>query len=795
MAGSIFLSLAFAMAFTSLLSYGLATFKGGARYYRIGRFGFHGAVISFMFAAAALMYYILGHQFQYNYIYEHSSNNLPMLLQIASFYAGQQGSFMLWTLMTGLIGVFVLGYAQRTGYEKEVMTSYMLVMTFLLLILVIRSPFTTIWGAHPEQNIPANFIPPNGRGLNPQLENLWITIHPPILFTGFAAMTVPFAFAIAGLLKRDYQRWVTIALPWALFGSMVLGFGIMLGGWWAYETLGWGGFWAWDPVENSSLIPWLACVSLVHTMLVQKRTGSIPARGRGETRVGGLVKTNFVLAVTAFGLVLYSTYLTRSGVLGDTSVHSFVTADNIYYALLVIFLLLFVGIGIFLIIKRWRDLKLATLSIPILSRENALVLGSATLLASALVVVLGTSRPIIAPLFNMPKVSVQADFYNAIHLPLSIILLLLNGLSMRLKWRTTEPGQFMRQLWPPIAISLAGAIGLLVLGVTDPIYLFLGFAAVLALVVNVHTGYRVLRGNRRFIGAYVSHAGIALLMLGIVFTARYSVLQHIRLVEGEPKQLFGYSLTYKGAVRTDANRTDRETYQHIVQMEKGGSITEVRPVVFWSDYNNREGAFLEPGILYGPTRDIYLSPKAVDQEGGDPMATLRKGESAAIPFDKSFVVRFEKFDMSRAQAEGLQGAVVEVKTHDSSTYLTSYRRISDGKSVPVQIPGSDITVSMVGLNADKSNLANSQAILMFSSPSHPSPPAKAALTLDVSIKPYISLVWIGVIIMVGGFFFSIIRRRKELALYIPEPEEAATTPAGQKPVRPDPLTAGAGPGH
>jgi len=768
MIGSISLSLAFATALISGIAYAMSLRPGDqSRYLRVARMGFHGAVIAFMMACASLMYLILTYQFQYTYIYEHASHNLSRPLLMASFYSGQEGSFMLWTLLVSLIGVFVLGYAQRVRYESEVMTPYMLVMVCLLLILLVKSPFMTIYQSFPDQNIPIGWVPEQGKGLNPTLENLWITIHPPILFMGFAAMTVPFVFAIAGLRKRDFQRWISISLPWVLFASMVLGFGIMLGGWWAYETLGWGGFWAWDPVENSSLIPWLACVALVHTMLVQKRTGSVATRAGVPDKIGGFVKTNFVLAFAAFGLILYSTFLTRSGVLGDTSVHSFVSPGGFVYGVLLSIIVIFMGYGGIMLARRWRDLKNVQHSFPLMSRENALGLGSAVLLASATVVLIGTSWPIFMPLFGKPKAAIPIDFYNNLHLPIALVLVLLNAVSMRLKWRNTSSAQFYRQLAAAFAISIAGTVALVLLGIHDPIYVALGFGSLMAMVVNLQIGSRVVRGNPRFIGAYVSHAGVALMMLGIIFTSRYSVTQHVRLVQGTPAKVFDYTVTYNGPERIEAEKVDREKYRHRVTLEKDGSSYEVAPIIFLSDYNNRESEFIEPGILYTATRDIYLSPKGLDEEGGNPTVTLRKGEKAKVPFDSSIVIRFEKFDMSRAETEGMQGAVLEVSSADSSYFLTAYRSISGGGYKPVQIPGTDINIGMYGLIADRGNLASSQAIFRFGSPSHPMPPAKQAITLDVSVKPFISFVWAGVVIMVGGFFFSILRRRREIEPFVP----------------------------
>lgn len=763
--GAFLIALGFSASLVAGVGYGLALRTGAERYYNVARGGFYLMVFSVLFASAVLMYLILGHQFQYHYVWSHSSTNLARPFLVAAFYSGQEGSFMLWTLLTALIGVFVLGYAQRFKYESEAMSVYMLVIALLLLILVVDSPFETIYAVFANQDppIPAGFIPQEGRGLNPQLENIWITIHPPILFVGFASMTVPFVFAVAGLIRRDYQRWINIALPWTLFASMVLGFGIMLGGWWAYETLGWGGYWAWDPVENSSLIPWLICVGLVHTMLVQKRTGIVE---RGVTKkVGGLVRTNFLLAAFAFTGILYSTFLTRSGVLEDSSVHSFVTPGNFVYAVLMVILFTFLIVGIGMVVWRWKDLTNKTLEMKSMSRENWLGIGSAILLASAFIVFIGTSWPVLMPLFNQPKAKIDLSFYNSTHIWLGLGMLLVNAASIGLKWKGSTPEEFRKSMMLPGGVSLVLTLLLVLLGgVVDLPYILLSFGASLCLALNVVEGARYLRRNWRMSGAYIAHAGLAVLMLGIVFTAGYTVTRHVQLVQGEPAEVFDYTATYLGAEQIEKEKADREKYEHVIRLEKGGSVSEIRPVLFWSDFNKRETPFLEPGIAYHPAHDLYVSPKSLEGIGGDPILTMAKGDKVPVPQDSGIQVRFEKFDMSRAQSEQMQGAVLEVSTADTSFYVTAYRQI-DGRYGMEKVPGTDISVGFDFLLADQEDLANSKARIRFASASKPSGPEKRAITVDVSVKPFISFVWGGVIIMVIGFFISILRRRKEIDLF------------------------------
>ncbi|MCB0711196.1 MAG: cytochrome c biogenesis protein CcsA [Ignavibacteriae bacterium] len=758
--GSFLLALGFSAGILSGVNYLRAIRKPSETSLNIARSGFYVMVFAVMFACAILMYLILNHRFEYHYVWAHSSMSLARPFLVAAFYSGQEGSFILWTLLTTLIGVFVLGYAQRYRYEAEAMSVYMFVIVLLLLILVVDSPFDTVFAAFPDQMLPADFVPKDGRGLNPQLENLWITIHPPILFTGFAAMTVPFVFAIAGLIRRDYQRWITVALPWTLFASMVLGFGIMLGGWWAYETLGWGGYWAWDPVENSSLIPWLICVALVHTMIVQKRTGVVQ---RGVTKkIGGLVRTNFVLAVCAFSGILYSTFLTRSGVLDDTSVHSFVTPGNFVYAVLLIILLTFFLAGLSALIFRWKDLSSQTLELKLMSRENWLGIGSAILLASAFVILVGTSWPILMPLIGKPKAKIDMSFYNNTHIWIGLAIVIINALSISLKWKNTSATELKKSLMLTVPIALVATLLVAVFGgVTDPIFTLLMFGALFALTINTIEAVRYLRANWRMAGAYVAHAGVAFLVVGVIFTSRYSVTEHVQLSEGDTKEVFGYQTSFVGRDTIEREKLDREKFEFKIKLEKDGSEQIVRPVIFWSDFNQRQQAFLEPGIVYNVTGDIYISPKSLEGIGGDPTVVLTKGEKTPVPQDSAIEVRFEKFDMSRAASEQLQGAVLEITRPDTSYYYTAYRQV-DGRYGMNRLPGSDISVGFAELQADPEDLARSKARIRFASERVPSPPEKQAITLDVSVKPFISFVWGGVIIMVVGFFFSMLRRRKEL---------------------------------
>src|SRR3990172_3180489 len=331
MAGTILVRLAFLATLFAGAMYFTARRRDDERILQFARYGFQLSVVLVLSFCVYLLYLILTHQFQYTYVWNYSATTLPTPLLVSTFYAGQEGSFSLWTLYTCIVGIFLLSYSARRGYEKEVMGIWCVIQAVLLTMLVIKNPFNLIWDSFPAELVHAGTMPAaaantvwldrargvwaqfpaEGKGLNPLLQNYWMVIHPQILFSGFTAMAVPYAFAVAGLLKRDYSGWVKISKPWIVYGAAMLGTGIILGGYWAYETLGWGGYWGWDPVENSSLIPWLISIAAIHTIMSQNQSGTY-------------VRTNFILAMSCFLMVMYSTFLTRSGVLGETSVHSFV---------------------------------------------------------------------------------------------------------------------------------------------------------------------------------------------------------------------------------------------------------------------------------------------------------------------------------------------------------------------------------------------------------------------------------------------------------------------------------------
>ena len=326
----------FVVAFVAALRWA----RGHEASERVFRWSYQAMTVCLAFASAILMMAILFHDFRFDYVIGYSSRDLPVLYLISSFWAGQQGTFLLWALLAALVGYPLF---RKGGWEPAaVATAYLPTVGFLLILML--DP-----GGNPFRL--AQNVPPDGRGLNLLLQDPWMASHPPLVFLGYAAMAVPAALAMVSLVKGRDDGWLVPALRWSLLAYLGLGAGIVLGGFWAYKVLGWGGYWGWDPVENASLVPWLAVTALIHGLVVQKGSGA-------------LRRSNWILALAGYVLVLYATFLTRSGVLADFSVHSFV--DLGISAWLVADIALFGLLALAMIAWRWREIPTEenTRSIP-----------------------------------------------------------------------------------------------------------------------------------------------------------------------------------------------------------------------------------------------------------------------------------------------------------------------------------------------------------------------------------------------------------------------------------------------
>ncbi len=689
--------------------------------------------------------------FQYTYVWNYSSTQLPLHLLISSFYAGQEGSFLLWSLLMAIIGAALIPYAKKNGYESIAMGFYSMILVFILLLLIIKSPFNQIWDSF--DSVAKGFTPPNGRGLNPILENFWITIHPPILFLGYAATSVPFIFAISGFIKKDYNKWIEIAMPWTLFASGMLGLGIALGAFWSYETLGWGGFWGWDPVENSSLIPWLITIALIHSMLIQKRTS-------------GYIKTTFFLAVLSFVFVLYATFLTRSGVLGDTSVHSFVDPGNLVYAVLLIFIFVFLLIGLFILFLRLKDIDKKKFDFSLASRESNVALGTLLLLTSTALVFIGTSFPIFLEILGQPKTAIEISFYNIWNLPVAVAFMLICGLSLFFNWRNVKYKGELKKSIISASIAILFTIILIISGVSEIKYILLSATSFYCLLVNLQFLIMILKSNPKLSGSHISHIGVAIFFLGVIASGGFSYSSSLMLQKGDSAELFGKTFTFVGKHQIDKKRTDMEKYEYLIKVESDGNFQILHPIVYLSDFNNRESPFFEPDIDEDLTKDFYISPKSISYNNDIPSVFLSKMSAQTLPYDSTYKVALINFDMSgveeaRSNNSFKLGAVLSVE-HNGITQIDtvySYMDMTTGEVKPdwIQLDSSNLLIGFTHFKLNKQVLANSEIVLSVKKIGKKYSGRTEIFMFEVSIKPFMNLVWFGIIFMIAGFFIAITR--------------------------------------
>jgi cytochrome c-type biogenesis protein CcmF len=517
--GNVLIWTAFAASLAALVGYGWSAQSKSDTLYRFSNYLFALKGLLVIAASGLLIHLIVTHQFQYYYVFNYTSKDLQLKYLVSAFYGGQEGSFLLWILFSAFVGV-ILMRCTREPYRKPVLFIITLNQVFLLSMVVGidfgafklgASPFRTLAQEMPnapfiQQN--PDFVPSDGSGLNDLLRSPWMMIHPPVLFLGFSLMTVPYAYAMAALWKKRYQEWVNPALPWTLGSNLCLLFAIFLGGYWAYVTLSFGGYWAWDPVENASFVPWLFGIAGVHTMLIQRKSSTSQ-------------KASLIFAILAYIAVVYETFLTRSGILSDSSVHSFV--DLGLYNQLLVFMGVIAGLGVGLLLYRYKELPKQEKESPLLSREFMTFSGAMILFLIGLVILLGTSSPVIGKLFVENPTPPEVSFYNEWTMPLAMIAAVLTVLGQYLFWKRYDAESLASALLLPLLITSAVTLtNIIYVNIQNVYYMAYLFTAWFALVGNSFVMVRLARRKPKLIGGATSHIGFAILLLGILGSSAYN---------------------------------------------------------------------------------------------------------------------------------------------------------------------------------------------------------------------------------------------------------------------------------
>jgi cytochrome c-type biogenesis protein CcmF len=528
--GHISVITAFVASLVSAFAYWKATtlddLKKKSGWLQNGRTAFYGHAFAVLGVIVSLFVIIYKHYFEYHYAYAHSSLHLPGQYMLSCFWEGQEGSFLLWMFWHAVIGL-VLIQTQKM-WEAPVMVVFTLVQAFLasmILGVVIpgidlklgSSPFILLRDAmaDPIFKLQPDFIPKDGNGLNALLQNYWMVIHPPTLFLGFALTLPPFAFCIAGLWQKRYLEWIKPALPWSLLGGGILGLGILMGGYWAYETLNFGGYWNWDPVENAVYVPWLILIASIHTMITYKNSGTA-------------LKSSIILVIAVFVLLVYSTFLARSGILGDASVHSF--TDLGLSGQLLIYLLFFMLGAIILAAIRWKEIPSSEKEVSTYSREFWIFMGATTLCLMGFQVLLPTSIPVynkIISIFggssNLAPPADQVAFYSNFQLWFGAAVAFISGTGQFFWWKKIDKEKLKSELLTPILITLLlFALIISIAKVYNVPYLILTLAGTYLIVSNLKVLFSLIKLSPRLSGGAVAHIGIGMMLIGVMFSAGYS---------------------------------------------------------------------------------------------------------------------------------------------------------------------------------------------------------------------------------------------------------------------------------
>jgi len=757
------------------------------------------SVLSIFFT---LLLMLINHRFEYQYVWQHSKRDLNMNYILAALWEGQEGSFLLWTLWHSILGIFIMFKGKE--WEAPVMTVVSLAQFFLTMMLLglyvgdIRlgsSPFTLTRNEIPGPIFSqANYLTfiKDGIGLNVLLRNYWMVIHPPILFLGFASTIIPFAFAYAGMQSKRFGDWVTPALPWALFSACVLGVGIMMGGKWAYESLSFGGYWAWDPVENASLVPWLILVAGLHTMVIYKATGHS-------------LKASYLFVFLTFIFILYSTFLTRTGVLGDTSVHAFTDAGTAINVMILLFVAAFTIPSIGMLIANLKKMPAELKEENTNSREFWMFIGSLVFFLTAIFIIAKTSVPVYNKIFGTSIAQPEdVEFsYNKIIILVAIIVGLLSAVTQYFKYRKTERSYILKKIALPtiIAASITALLAIFYpltyykmgAGFLGAAYVAL-FAAIYSVIANAAYIWTGLKGKMKAAGGSIAHLGFALMIAGILISSSNkevisssranginvqisgkdpltketdNPLENLTLIRQVPAAMGPYEVTY--IKDSFGNEKGRRFYELLFQ-RKDAAKKVVEEFTLWPDVyimkdNNMSS---NPDTKAYLNKDVftYISYAVNDSKEQDTaqfkIKELAPGDTAFYSNGIIILNRVvknpnnEKYQFKPTDVALM--ADITLISKDSMHFRASPLIHIDEfgvNHVDDTVYAQNMFLKFAGVSDGhkiKLGIKESDKLIQY-------------ITLKAYVFPYINLVWLGLIIMALGIIMSAVKRAKLSTFY------------------------------
>jgi len=751
-----------------------------AQWEKLAKIAFIIESVSVFSCFVVLFYIISNHLFEYKYAYTHSDKNLPYQYLLSCFWEGQEGSFLLWSFWHCVLGLVLLATKKKWGSSFAGVMMILNFVQFCLATMIVglyifemklgSSPFSLL---REEMSWPILSRPDylhlikDGTGLNTLLQNYWMVIHPPILFLGFASTTIPFAFAVTGLIKKKHD-WMDNCLPWATFSAGILGLGIMMGAAWAYESLTFGGYWAWDPVENASLVPWLTLVSAIHACIIYRKTGSS-------------LKLTYLFFGISFLLVLYSTFLTRSGILGDTSVHAF--TDLGMNAQLLSFLLIFVIPYFALFFIRLKHMAEPLKEEAIDSREFWMLIGSLILFLSAVVIISITSIPVFNKLFGT-KIAPPEDVafaHNQVQVFVAIIIGLLTALGQFLKYKgTTKAFLVVKLKWPLLVTVIITAIVYIFVGVAfkekgigfeGAIYIAM-FASIYAIVANIFYWVTMQKSKLKSAGSSIGHIGFGMVLLGILISSSNKTVlswnttgisplrmeskknpagnprENITLFEGIATDMGKFMVTY---VRDTFDVLDKRFFELKFKEKKTSETFFLYPDVLKNN-KGMEGFSANPSSKHYWNKDIFVYVTSFQDNSKEDTTSFRPhqitvGDSI---FYSNGYIKLEKVlvNPNANRPAGTNELILQLA-------ITSKEGLKYTASPGIVLEGMNLQSNVDTVKAQNLVLSFNKVIDQQKGTLEIGLKESAALTNLITLKayefPFINLLWLGVIIMTFGF--------------------------------------------
>ena len=736
--------------------------------------------ISVFSCFVVLFYIISNHLFEYKYAYTHSDKNLPYQYLLSCFWEGQEGSFLLWSFWHCVLGLVLIATKKKWGSSFSGVMMVLCFVQFCLATMIVglyifdmklgSSPFSLL---REEMSWPILSRPDylhlikDGTGLNTLLQNYWMVIHPPILFLGFASTTIPFSFAVVGLIKKKHD-WMDNCLPWATFSAGILGLGIMMGAAWAYESLTFGGYWAWDPVENASLVPWLTLVSAIHASIIYRKTGSS-------------LKLTYLFFGISFLLVLYSTFLTRSGILGDTSVHAF--TDLGMNAQLLSFLLIFVIPYFVLFFARFKHMAEPQKEEAIDSREFWMLIGSLILFLSAVVIISITSIPVFNKIFGT-KIAPPEDVafaHNQVQVFVAIIIGLLTATGQFLKYKGTPKTFLVKKLIMPLLVTIV---------ITAIVYIFVGvafkekgigfegaiyvalFASIYTIVANIFFWLTMQKGKLKSAGSSIGHIGFGMVLLGILISSSNKTVlswnttgisplrmeskknpagnprENITLFEGIATDMGKFMVTY---VRDTFDVLDKRFFELKFKEKKTSEEFFLYPDVLKNN-KGMEGFSANPSSKHYWNKDIFVYVTSFQDNSKEDTTSFKPHQIAlgdSIFYSNGYI-KLEKVlvNPNTKRPAGTNELILQLA-------ITSKEGLKYTASPGIVLEGMNLQSNVDTVKAQNLVLSFNKVIDQQKGTLEIGVKESTALTNLITLKayefPFINLLWLGVIIMTFGF--------------------------------------------